>query len=100
VESDIRRTVGAIRARGARLARCLEEVREVDVPSALRRYEELCRERVAWIVRRSRALGRIDQLENPILCQLRDTALKATPARVQLRQFERVMLYEERSTVR
>lgn len=72
----------------------------MDVPSALRRYEELRRERVAWIVRRSRAVGRIGQLENPILCQLRDAALKATPAQVQLWQFERVMLYEERSTLR
>jgi 2-polyprenyl-6-methoxyphenol hydroxylase-like FAD-dependent oxidoreductase len=83
-----------------KLARCLEELGEVDVPSALRRYEELRRERVAWIVRRSRTLGRVGQLENPILCQLRDAALKATPVQVQLRQFERVMLYEERSRVR
>ena len=72
------------------VARCLKEVGETNmsegVPSALRRYEDLRRERTAWIVRGSRALGRVGQLENPFLCRLRDAALKATPARVQLRQ--------------
>jgi len=81
------------------LARCLKHVRETNVlngvPSALRRYEDLRRERTAWIVRRSRALGRLGQLENPALCRLRDAALTATPARVQLRQLGKVMLYEE-----
>jgi len=82
------------------LARCVREVGKDGVPSALRRYEDLRRERVAWIVRRSRALGRVGQLENPILCRLRDAALRAVPDRIQLRQFERVMLYKERSAVR
>ena len=82
------------------LARCVREVGKDGVPSALRRYEDLRRERVAWIVRRSRALGRVGQLENPILCRLRDVALRAVPDRIQLRQFERVMLYKERSAVR
>jgi 2-polyprenyl-6-methoxyphenol hydroxylase-like FAD-dependent oxidoreductase len=79
------------------LARCLEQVQHAsdDVPSALRRYEGLRAERTAWIVRRSRALGRIGQIENPLLCLLRDAVLKATPARVQLRQLERVLRYEE-----
>jgi 2-polyprenyl-6-methoxyphenol hydroxylase-like FAD-dependent oxidoreductase len=77
------------------LARCLKEVGEMassdGTPSALRRYEDLRRERTAWIVRRSRAVGRIGQIENPLLCGLRDAALRATPTRLQLRQFERVM---------
>jgi salicylate hydroxylase len=37
------------------LARCVREVGKYGVPSALRRYEDLRRERVAWIVPRSRA---------------------------------------------
>ena len=78
------------------LARCVREVGKDGVPSALRRYEDLRRERVAWIVRRSRALGRVGQLENPILCRLRDAALRAVPDRIQRRQFERVMLYKVR----
>jgi 2-polyprenyl-6-methoxyphenol hydroxylase-like FAD-dependent oxidoreductase len=61
------------------------------VPTALRRYEVLRAERTAWIVRRSRALGRIGQIENSLLCRLRDAALKVTPTRLQLRQLERVM---------
>lgn len=75
------------------LARCLSQ--SGDAPSALRRYEDLRRERTAWIVRRSRALGRIGQIENPALCRLRDAVLKATPARVQLRQLGKVMIYED-----
>lgn len=77
------------------LARCLKEVGETPAPdgvaSALRRYEDLRRERTAWIVRRSRAIGRVGQIENPLLCRVRDAALKATPAKLQLRQFERVV---------
>jgi 2-polyprenyl-6-methoxyphenol hydroxylase-like FAD-dependent oxidoreductase len=74
------------------LARCLKEVgASYSVPSALRRYEDLRRARTARIVRRSRAVGRIGQIENPLLCGLRDAALRATPTRLQLRQFEWVM---------
>jgi 2-polyprenyl-6-methoxyphenol hydroxylase-like FAD-dependent oxidoreductase len=77
------------------LARGLKEAggrdASYDVPSALRRYEDLRRERTAWIVRRSRAVGRVGQIENPLLCGLRDAALRVTPTRLQLRQFERVL---------
>ena len=82
------------------LARCLEQIVRANakdsVPSALRRYEGLRGERTAWIVRRSRALGRIGQIENPLLCRLRDAVLKATPTRTQLRQLDQVLRYEER----
>jgi 2-polyprenyl-6-methoxyphenol hydroxylase-like FAD-dependent oxidoreductase len=78
------------------LARCLKEGRDTGVPSALRRYEDLRRERAAWIVRRSRALGRMGQVENPFLCRLRNAILRATPVEAQLRQLERVMDHEER----
>ena len=82
------------------IARGLEQVVQTNakagVPTALRRYEGLRGERTAWIVRRSRALGRIGQIENPLLCRLRDVALKVTPTHLQLRQLERVM-HPERS---
>ena len=82
------------------LARCLEQVVQTGakdgVPSALRKYEDLRGERTAWIVRRSRVLGRIGQIENPLLCRLRDAVLKATPTRIQLRQLDQVLRYEER----
>jgi 2-polyprenyl-6-methoxyphenol hydroxylase-like FAD-dependent oxidoreductase len=40
-------------------------------------------------------LGEIGQIENPLLCRLRDTVLKATPTRTQLRQLDQVLRYEE-----
>ena len=42
----------------------------------------------------------IGQLENPILCRLRNAALRAVPATDLPRRFEWVMLYKERSAVR
>jgi 2-polyprenyl-6-methoxyphenol hydroxylase-like FAD-dependent oxidoreductase len=84
------------------LARCLgldvQTNAKDRLPPALRRYEDLRGGRTAWIVRRSRALGRIGQIENPLLCGLRDAALKATPTRTQLRQLDKVLRYEERLT--
>ena len=41
--------------------------------------------------------ARIGQIENPLLCRLRDAALKATPTRTQLRQLDQVLRYEEDS---
>ena len=71
------------------LARCL---REVDgVADALRRYEELRAARTARIVRQSRRIGRVGQLENPLLCRLRDRALAMIPSKLQLRQLEEVV---------
>ena len=37
------------------------------------------------VVRRPRRVGRVGQLENPLLCRLRDRALALIPPRVQLR---------------
>jgi hypothetical protein len=50
----------------------------------------------AWIVRRSRAVGRVGQIEDPLLCRLRDALLKAVPTSLQLRQFERMISYQKR----
>src|SRR3712207_8817048 len=53
------------------------------------------RERTASVVRQSRRLGRIGQLDNPLLCRLRDATLGAIPKRMQLsaqlRQMEPVV---------
>jgi hypothetical protein len=43
------------------------------------------------IVNRSWQLGRVAQLESAWACRLRDALVKATPARVQRRQQERVI---------
>ncbi|HEX5973651.1 MAG TPA: FAD-dependent monooxygenase, partial [Rubrobacteraceae bacterium] len=82
------------------LARCLQEDGKADMPSALRRYEDARGERTAWILRRSRLLGRVGQIQDPLLCRLRDAILKVTPVEAQLRLFERVMDHEERPASR
>jgi FAD-dependent urate hydroxylase len=78
------------------LARSLDE--EGDIEAALRLYEKRRADRVAYVVRLSRRLGRIGQLENPLLRRLRDATLRAVPKRVQLsaqlRQMEPVVGYE------
>lgn len=78
------------------LAQCLEGGRGGMrvVQGALRRYEGLRRERTAKVVRLSRRIGRIGQLENPALLGLRDLFLKATPPGASLRQIEGVVGYE------
>lgn len=69
-----------------------------DVAAACRLYEDRRKERTASVARQSRRLGRIGQLESPLLCRLRDAALRAIPQRVQLgaqlRQLEPVAGYE------
>ncbi len=59
------------------LARSLREAG--DTAEALRRYERLRSARAAMVVLRSRRVGRIGQLENPLLCLLRDRALAMPP---------------------
>jgi 2-polyprenyl-6-methoxyphenol hydroxylase-like FAD-dependent oxidoreductase len=74
------------------LAKRLSE--ESDPASALRDYESQLTRRVAVIVQRSRRLGKMAQLETPLLCQLRDVLLKRTPDRVLQRQAEEILAYE------
>lgn len=72
------------------LARCLEE--GDDVEAALGLYEARRADRTAYVVRRSRRLSRVAQLENPLLCRLRNAALRAIPQHVlsnaQIKQLE------------
>jgi 2-polyprenyl-6-methoxyphenol hydroxylase-like FAD-dependent oxidoreductase len=74
------------------LARCLHE--EGATAVALRRYEQLRSARTTKIMRRSRRIGQIGQVESPLLCRLRDRVLAMTPPKVQLRQLEEVVGYE------
>ena len=67
---------------------------EEEIPAALRLYEERRMERTASIVRRSRFLARYSQLENPLLCGLRNAAVRAMPLRLQLRQLDPILGYE------
>ena len=74
------------------LARCLDGGEEVF--ASLRRYEDRRVSRTAAVVRRSRFVGKLIQLENPLLCRLRDAVAKRTSARAQLRQYEEIARYE------
>ena len=46
------------------------------------------------VVRRSRHVGMVGQLENPLLCRLRDRALSMISQKAQLKQLEKVVGYE------
>jgi 2-polyprenyl-6-methoxyphenol hydroxylase-like FAD-dependent oxidoreductase len=72
------------------LARCLGG----GISPSLRRYEERRISRTTSVVRRSRLMGRVTQLENPLLCRLRDAVAKRTSARAQLRQYEKIARYQ------
>lgn len=74
------------------LARCLHEGGAT--AEALRRYERLRYDRVAMIVRRSRRVGAVGQLENPLLCRLRDRMMAMIPPKAQLRQLEEIVGHE------
>jgi 2-polyprenyl-6-methoxyphenol hydroxylase-like FAD-dependent oxidoreductase len=74
------------------LARCLREGGAT--ADSLRRYERLRSGRVAMVVRRSRRVGMVGQVENPLLCRLRDRALSMIPPKAQLKQLEEVVGYE------
>jgi FAD-dependent urate hydroxylase len=74
------------------LARCLREGGATT--DALRSYERLRSDRVAMMVRRSRRVGMVGQLGNPLLCRLRDRAMTMIPPRAQLKQLEEVVGHE------
>ncbi|HEX8259255.1 MAG TPA: FAD-dependent monooxygenase [Rubrobacteraceae bacterium] len=75
------------------LVECLEERENIE--AALELYEARRTRRTAALVRGSRRVGRIAQLQNPLACCLRDAALRAFPSRLQMKQLEAVMGYHE-----
>jgi 2-polyprenyl-6-methoxyphenol hydroxylase-like FAD-dependent oxidoreductase len=68
------------------LANCLAENAEPIV--AFQRFETRRLRRTRHIIRDSRRLGRIAQLENPFLIKLRNAAVRLTPQRVTENQFK------------
>jgi 2-polyprenyl-6-methoxyphenol hydroxylase-like FAD-dependent oxidoreductase len=62
-----------------------------DPIAGVRAYERCRIPRTTMIVNRSRQLGRVAHLRNPVACRLRDALMKATPERVQRRQQELVV---------
>jgi 2-polyprenyl-6-methoxyphenol hydroxylase-like FAD-dependent oxidoreductase len=73
------------------LDRCLATAGTID--EALARYEALRISRANGIVRGSRNLGVLAQLQNPIAVWMRNAALRLTPASVGLRQARNLMRF-------
>jgi FAD-dependent urate hydroxylase len=74
------------------LARCLDEGGAI--AEGVRLYERLRSERTAMVVLRSRRVGMVGQVENPVLCWLRDRALAMISPKAHLRQLEEILRYE------
>ena len=75
------------------LARCLAEGGSAG--ASLRRYEAMRIPRTRFIVYASRRIGRAFQIESPILCRLRDLAMRMTPAAMSYRSLAAIAGYEE-----
>ncbi|EFM11294.1 FAD dependent oxidoreductase [Paenibacillus curdlanolyticus YK9] len=76
------------------LADCMKRLEFAEPAEAFRTFEVLRKDRTASIVNRSQAVGRIAQLGNPLLCRLRDAALRLTPASATRKQLQ--FLYDPR----
>ena len=71
------------------LAECVRAERHVE--GALRLYEGRRKGQADLVARRSRRMAGISQLENPLLCRLRNAAVRAVPLSLQLRQLDPVV---------
>jgi 2-polyprenyl-6-methoxyphenol hydroxylase-like FAD-dependent oxidoreductase len=58
------------------------------IPEALAEFERRRRSRTHRVVTRSRLLGQMAHWQRPMLCRLRNTVLRMTPARVRQREIE------------
>lgn len=74
------------------LANCLAE--ENELQAALTRYETIRRPRTAWITSQSRRLGQVGQIDNPILCNLRNLAVRLAPPSILERTLIQAADYE------
>lgn len=74
------------------LAACLANSDQVD--SALRHYQNRRIPRTSAIVLQSRRIGEIGQWENPFLCFLRNSAVRALPSRIKAHQIASAAVYE------
>jgi 2-polyprenyl-6-methoxyphenol hydroxylase-like FAD-dependent oxidoreductase len=68
--------------------------RVTDPVAALRRYEDLRRQRARMLVRSSRRYSRLEQVQNPAVCAVRDLAVRCTPTWVLKRHNIRPMRFD------
>jgi 2-polyprenyl-6-methoxyphenol hydroxylase-like FAD-dependent oxidoreductase len=72
-----------------------EAIARVSDPiAALRKYENMRRERTRMLVRTSRRLSRLEQVENPVVRAARDLGLRCAPTRVLQRLNIRPMRFD------
>jgi 2-polyprenyl-6-methoxyphenol hydroxylase-like FAD-dependent oxidoreductase len=64
-----------------------------DPVAALRRYEDIRHDRARMLVRNSRRLSRLEQVENPVVRAMRNLGLRRAPRRIVTRQFIRPMQF-------
>ena len=74
------------------LARALAS--EANVAAGLKRYEASRIPRTSSVVSASRRMGSLGQVNSPLLCRLRDLALRHTPEAVTLRSLAPILGYE------
>ncbi|MDB5053445.1 MAG: 2-polyprenyl-6-methoxyphenol hydroxylase [Bacilli bacterium] len=75
------------------LSRCLQG-NQMNISNALQVYEQSRIKRTSLIVRRSRMMGKLMQLENLVAIELRNTLLRTIPVRMQLKRLEWLIGYE------
>jgi 2-polyprenyl-6-methoxyphenol hydroxylase-like FAD-dependent oxidoreductase len=63
------------------------------VVSGLRAYEDLRRERTRWLVEGSYKLGRLEQIDNPVLVGLRNLVLRLMPSAKAFKPIEKAMTW-------
>ncbi len=74
------------------LARCLAQ--DIVDENALKNYEHIRMKRANEIVRHSRLMGKMVQLENPVAVWIRNQIIRSIPAKVQSRRLDWVAGYE------
>jgi 2-polyprenyl-6-methoxyphenol hydroxylase-like FAD-dependent oxidoreductase len=74
------------------LSTCLSRY---DIPEALIHYEKLRQGRTSGIARLSRWMGRIAQLDNPLLVRMRNLAIRSMPDRIYLKRFDSIVGWKE-----
>ena len=61
---------------------------------ALERYERERKPRTAWITNQSWKIGRLGQIENPLLCSARDFVTRILPSEISKRPFKRAVGFD------
>ncbi len=68
--------------------------KESNIVAALKQYEAARISRTSEIVNRSWKIGQLGQLQNPLICAVRNALVRLTPSSVQLKQLEPIVGFE------